>query len=232
MNFELAQALSTPVVPHMQGNNIVQMASHGSDKNLSARFFVEPVFQEFQSNTEGRAIYKDEIFVHISAPGGKTDIIKKVQMEDRMDVPSDPHRFPRQWQQFKDQQEQAPEGTPLEMCAFLAKHRVMELKAMKVFTAEQYADLPDAIGQTLGMGWQRERELCRAFISEDTKLAELSRALASENAMKAEMEMMRQQIAALASQTGQPVPQIQPAIVAAEAPPAKRKYTRRAAVGE
>ena len=223
MNAELATALSSPTVPAFQGNNVVQMAGHGSDKNLSARFFIEPVYQEFESQKEGRAIYKDEAYVHISAPGAKTDIIKKVQMEDRMDVPSDPHRFPRQWQQFKDQMEQAPEGTPLEMCAFLAKHRVMELKACKVFTAEQYAGIPDTVGQTLGMGWQRERELCRAYLSEDSKVQQLSEALAQKTAMEADMAIMRAQIAELASLTGKPIPVIQ----TAPEQPAKRKYTRR-----
>lgn len=223
MNAELATALSSPVVPAFQGNNVVQMAGHGSDKNLTARFFIEPIYQEFESQKQGRAIYKDEIYVHISAPGAKTDIIKKVQMEDRMDVPSDPHRFPRQWQQFKDQVEQAPDGTPLEMCAFLAKYRVMELKAMKIFTAEQYSELPDAIGQTLGMGWQRERELCRAYLNEDVKVQQLSEALASKAAMEADMAIMRAQIAELAGLTGKAIPVIQQS----EEPRAKRTYTRR-----
>lgn len=222
MNAELATALSSPVVPAFQGNNVVQMAGHGSDKNLTAKFFIEPIYQEFESQKQGRAIYKDEIYIHISAPGAKTDMIKKVQMEDRMDVPSDPHRFPRQWQQFQDQIEQAPEGTPLEMCAFLAKHRVMELKACKVFTAEQYAAIPDTVGQTLGMGWQRERELCKAYLSEDSKVQQLSEALAQKTAMEADMAIMRAQIAELASLTGKPIPVIQ-----TEEPRAKRTYTRR-----
>lgn len=225
MNFELATALSSPVVPAFQGNNVVQMAGHGSDKNLTARFFIEPIYQEFESQKQGRAIYKDEIYVHISAPGAKTDMIKKVQMEDRMDVPSDPHRFPRQWQQFKDQVEQAPEGTPLEMCAFLAKHRVMELKAMKIFTAEQYAEIPDSVGQTLGMGWQRERELCRAYLNEDVKVQQLSEALAQKASMEADMEIMRKQIAELAALTGKTVPVIPSTVI--NEPRAKRAYTRR-----
>lgn len=223
MNAELATALSSPVVPAFQGNNVVQMAGHGSDKNLTAKFFVEPIYQEFESQKQGRAIYKDENYVHISAPGSKTDYICKVIMEDRMDVPSHPHRFPRQWQQFQDQTEQAPEGTPLEMCAFLAKHRVMELKACKVFTAEQYAGIPDTVGQTLGMGWQRERELCKAYLSEDSKVQQLSEALAQKTAMEADMAIMRAQIAELAGLTGKPVPVIQ----AAEEPRVKRTYTRR-----
>jgi hypothetical protein len=230
MNPELASALSSHVVPAFQGNNVVQMASSGSDKNLTARFFLEPVYQEFESEKQGRAVYKDEAFVHICAPGAKTDIIKKVQMEDRMDVPSDPRRFPRQWQQFTDQQTQVPDGTPLEMCAFLPKHRVMELKAVKIFTAENYAELPDSAGQTLGMGWQRERELCRAYLSEDNKVQALSKALAEKNAMAADIAALREQIAALGGRAPVAAAPVITHEIAEQ--PAKRKYTRRAQQGE
>lgn len=224
----LASALSSPQVPAFAGNNVVAMASHGNDKNLMARFFKEPVYMEFKSTEAGRAIYEDVNFVHIFAPGGKTDYITRVQMEDRMDVPSHPHRFQRQWQQFLDQQEQTASGTPLEMCAFMAKHRVMELKAKRVFTAEQYAGLPDSILQELGMGARREKELCKAYLSEDEKIQALSKATSERDALKAEMDMMRQQIAALSVQTGKAVPEIH----AEEIAPAKRKYTRRAQAGE
>lgn len=220
----LSSALSSPMVPAFSGNNVVAMASHGSDKNVIARFFKEPVYMEFKSNEAGRAIYEDVNFVHITAPGGKTDYITRVQMEDRMDVPSHPHRFARQWQQFIDQQEQTSSGTPLEMCAFLAKHRVLELKAQRIFTAEQYAGLPDSTLQTLGIGARREKDLCKAYISEDEKIQALSQATAERDALKSEMDIMRQQIAALSVQTGKPIPEIHHE----EIQSAKRKYTRRA----
>lgn len=224
----LASALSSPIVPAFQGNNVVAMTSHGSDKNLMVRFFKEPIYMEFKSDEAGRAIYEDRDYVHIFAPGGKTDYISPVQMQDRMDVPSHPNRFPRQWAQYQSQQEQTASGTPLEMCAFIAKHRVLELKSQRIFTAEQYAQLPDSTLQGLGIGARREKELCKAFISEDEKIQALSKATAERDALKAEMDMMRQQIAALSVQTGKPIPEIH----AEEITPAKRKYTRRAQAGE
>lgn len=228
MQESLASALSSPLVPAFAGNNVVAMTTHGSDKNLMVRFFKEPVYMEFKSGQEGRAIYEDRNFVHIFAPGAKTDYITPVQMEDRMDVPSHPHRFPRQWAQFQAQAEQVADGTPLEMCAFLAKHRVMELKSQRVFTAEQYAGLPDSILQNLGMGARREKELCKAYLSEDEKVQALSKATAERDALQAEMSIMRQQIAALSVQTGKPIPEIH---AEEAAPRQKRPYTRRAQAG-
>lgn len=219
----LAAALSSPQVPAFAGNNVVAMASHGSDRNLMVRFFKEPVYMEFKSNEAGRAIYEDRNYVHIFAPGGKTDFITPVQMEDRMDVPSHPHRFPRQWQQFQSQQEQTANGTPLEMCAFLPKSRVMELKAQRIFTAEQYSELPDSTLQGLGIGARREKELCKAYISEDEKVQALSKATAERDAFASQIEMLRQQVQALSVQTGREIPEIH----AEEPARQKRPYTRR-----
>jgi hypothetical protein len=170
------------------------MASHGSDKDLEVEFFVEDEYQPFLSEKEGRAIYKPVNKVRIGPLGGKSNIIKHVQMEDEPNSPSHPHRFPAHWAAFLAQQEQIPDGTPLEMCKFIPSHRVKELKAKSIHTAEQLANMPDSIIQTLGMGAHRERELTKAYLSEDVKVAELSAALAREAAMKADIDAMKAQL--------------------------------------
>jgi hypothetical protein len=192
MSFEGSYA--DPHVPGFERGSLVAVASHGSDKMLHVRFFIENVYQEFRSKQEGRAIYEPVTKVHIYSPGAKSDIIKTVQMEDEPNMPSHPNRFPRQWAQFKAQQEQIPDGVPLEMCKFLPGYRVMELKAQKIHTAEQYAAVPDNILQSLGMGALRERDLCKAYLSEDVKVAELSAALAEKDAMKSDIEALKAQI--------------------------------------
>jgi hypothetical protein len=190
-------SFAPPVIPNFQGGNVIAMASHGSDANLHVEFFVEDEYQTFQSEKEGRAIYKPVNKVRIAFPGAKSDIIKHVQMRDEPNSPSHPNRFPRQWAAFQSQQAQVPDGTPLEMCKFIAGHRVKELKAANVHTAEQLASMPDSILQTLGMGAMRERDLAKAYISEDAKITELSAALAREAAMKADMDALRTQMAEL-----------------------------------
>lgn len=219
----LSAALSSPIVPAFQGNSVVSMAAHGSDKNMQVRFFAQADYMPFLSTESGKAIYETHEYVHIYAPGAKTDVTHPVQMEDRMDVPSHPHRFPKQWEQFRAQQEQVAEGTPLEMCAFIAKHRVLELKSQRIHTAEQYAGLPDSVLQGLGIGARREKELCKAYISEDEKMKALSRATAANEAMQSQISVLTQQVHALANQTGQQIPEID----TEEAPRQKRKWTRK-----
>jgi hypothetical protein len=192
MSYE-GTSYAQPHVPSF-GQGLVAVASHGNDQNLTVRFYVDNVYQEFQSKQEGRAIYKPVNKVQITFPGAKTDITKDVQMEDEPNSPSHPSRFPRQWAAFLAQQEQIPNGVPLEMCKFLPGYRIMELKAQKIHTAEQYANVPDSVLQALGMGAMRERDLCRAYLSEDVKVAELSAALAEKDVMKADIEALKAQI--------------------------------------
>lgn len=186
-----------PAIPPDFNGSVVAMASHGSDKGLMAEFFVEDVYQEFESEKEGRAIYKPVNKVRIFAPMAKSDIIKHVQMHDEPNSPSHPHRFPRQWAAFLAQQEQTPDGTPLEMCKFIPSHRVKELKAQHIHTAEQIAAMSDMQVQSIGMDGRRLRDLCSSYVSEDKGTKELSAALARESALRADMEAMKAQMAEL-----------------------------------
>lgn len=183
------------IAPPNVHQNLVAMASHGSDAGLHAEFFVEDVYQEFESEKQGRAIYKPVEKVRIFAPMAKSDIIKHVQYEDLPNAPSHPNRFPRQWAAFKAQREQVPDGTPLEMCKFIPSHRVKELKAQHLHTAEQMAGLSDMQIQDVGMDGRRLRDLCKAYVSEDKGTQELSAALARENVLKADIEAMKVQMA-------------------------------------
>ncbi len=190
-------SFAPPIIPAFQGNNVIAMATHGSDANLHVEFYVDDEYQTFESEKQGRAIYKPVNKVRIAQPGAKTDIIKHVQMTDEPNSPSHPNRFPRQWQAFLAQQAQVPDGTPLEMCRFIPSHQVKEFKAQNIHTAEQLANIPDTILQTLGMGAMRARDLAKAYINEDSKVQELSAALARETAMKADMEALKAQMADL-----------------------------------
>lgn len=190
-------SFSAPIATNLNGNNVIAMASHGSDANLHVEFFIEDEYQTFESEKQGRAIYKPVNKVSIAFPGAKSDIIKHVQMTDEPNMPSHPNRFPRQWAAFQAQQTQVPDGTPLEMCKFIAGHRVKELKAQNIHTAEQLASMPDSILQTLGMGIMRERDLAKSYVNEDTKVQELSAALARESALKSDMDALKAQMADL-----------------------------------
>ena len=190
--------------PEFKGS-MVASVSHGDDTGLAVEFFIEDVYQPFLSNKEGRAIYKPVEKVRVRGPASKSEFVTEVyhpapgpEDQDKAPRRNWAQRFPKQYEAFKAQQAQVPDGTPLEMCKFLASHRVKELKALDVHTAEQYAAMPDSIVQTLGMGAPREKALCQQFVSrDDEKVAQLSRALAEAETLKNDMALMKEQMAML-----------------------------------
>lgn len=190
--------------PEFKGS-MVATVSHGDDSGLHVEFFMDDVYQPFKSNKEGRAVYEPVEMVRVIAPGAKSEYVCRVfhpepgpEDQDRVKRRDWAQRFPKQYEAFKSQQVQVPDGTPLEMAKFLASHRVKELKAANIHTVEQYANMPDSVVQTLGMGAGREKALCQQFLAnDDEKTRNLSRAMAEASEAKADVEMLKQQLAQL-----------------------------------
>jgi hypothetical protein len=200
--------LALGTIPEFRGGSMVGMVSHGDDRGLHVEFFIEDVYQPFLSNKEGRAIYKPVEKVRVRGPASKSEFVTDVfapppgpEDQDKSKRRSWADRFPNQYAAFKSQQTQVPDGTPLEMAKFLASHRVKELKAIDVHTVEQYANMPDAVVATLGMGANREKALCQQFLgNDDEKVAQLSRALAENKVMQDDLQMLKDQLAQLNAQ--------------------------------
>lgn len=194
----------------LSGRSAVGMASYGDDRGLAVEFFIEDVYQPFLSEKEGVARYLPVEMVRVRGAAAKGDFITRVfspkpgpEDQDKSIRPGWDKRFPAQYAAFKAQQEQVPDGTPLEMCKFLPSHRVKELKARDVHTVEQYALMPDAVVQTLGMGAPREKKLCEQYLaSDDQKVAQLSSVMAENRSMQQDMQMLKDQLAQLNAQMG------------------------------
>lgn len=191
-------------IPEFRGN-MVGMVSHGDDSGLHIEFFMDDVYQPFLSQKEGMAKYLPVEMVRVIAPGAKSEFVTRVfhpapgpEDQDKAPRKSWADRFPKQYAAFKAQQVQVPDGTPLEMAKFLASHRVKELKAANIHTVEQYANMPDSVVQTLGMGAGREKALCQQFLAnDDEKTRNLSKALSEASEAKADVAMLKEQLAQL-----------------------------------
>lgn len=180
------------------GNQTVAIATHGDDTSVFAEFYTKPFFLEAESQKQGRPIYQDRPYLKITFPADKTKIWDQpVKMEDDINGPSDPHRFPRQWQAFINQQEQVPDGTALTEFPAFTKARVMELKSMNIHTVEQYAAVPDSAN--LGLGWQKERDICKGYLNKSAGLAQFTQLQAENERLKADMESLHQQMRELNS---------------------------------
>lgn len=178
-----------------QGNHL--HVSHGDDSRLFVEFTLEPVHQEAESEKQGRPIYKDVPHIRIHFPGDRTkQIFRPVKMQDDMQGPSDPRRFPKQWEAFREQRAQVQEGTPLEQWAPVSRSEVMSLKAMHIHTIEQLATIADHNLSWLGA--RELREKAAAWLANADGGKEVTRLTAENEKLRADLEAKQVQIDELA----------------------------------
>lgn len=180
----------------MQGG--AASTAHGIDANLHVEFYIDTPLNTFKTQLEGRPIYDTVEMIYIHAPGNKSDFRRKVRLHDEPNYPSDPVRFPRQWQAFRNKTEQTEAGTPVERVPFIQPHRAMELKASRIYTLEQLAMLPDQTVQGLGMDGRKLRDMARAYLDDATRMADIAQRDAENDSLRSEIAALKQQMADLA----------------------------------
>jgi len=175
--------------------------SHGDDSGLFVEFFMESVHLEAKSEEEGRPIYEDRPYIKIMFPGDRTkQIVRPVKMESDTS-PSDPLRFPRQWEAFRAQKEQVQEGTPLEQWAPISKSQALELKGVHIHTVEQLAALAD--NALTWLGARELRDKAAAWLKQANGGKEVVR-LTKENALlREELDAVKAQMKDLAETVSQ-----------------------------
>lgn len=127
----------------------------------------KPVFKLVQienkakSREAGRPIFEDREYVEIIIPGSKNERpVRPVREQDK-------ERWPDEYRRFKEGQEEAQDGTPLEQWPRMTRSRVYELKAVGVFSVEDLAALTDANLSNIGPDGRELREAAQAFMQAD-----------------------------------------------------------------
>lgn len=177
--------------------------SHGDDRGLWVEFSMEPVEQTFLSAKEGHPVWKEIPHIRITQPGGKSDVFRPVKMEQDVAGPSDPQRFPRQWQAFQNQQEQAPDGTPVEQWPPLNKAQVREFKSARILTVEQLAAIPDSAFHSFPiMDLRKFRDMAKKWLENAQGGAAVTSLEAENNRLRDDIEALKAQFAELAAKQG------------------------------
>lgn len=131
-------------------NGHVGTVEYGAgDRTMIAMFYNRPTVDPGKSQEAGRPIYVDRVFVRIHPPGERLNIV------DRAATAADQRRFPTQWHQFKDNRQQTPDGTPIDLLYPEHPSIGASLRAGGVHTIEQCAELSGTAIDQLGMGAQR-----------------------------------------------------------------------------
>lgn len=154
--------LSSPTGIDWNGNvGVVQYG--GGDKNMLAMFYKRPKHNPAKSTEQGRPIYDDVAFVRIHPPGERLNIV------DRPATAADAKRFAVQWAQFQQNQEQVPDGTPIDLLYPEHPSIGAMLRANGVHTIEQCAELSGPAIDSIGMGAQRYTNDAQKYIQASSK---------------------------------------------------------------
>ena len=197
---------AAPKVTQMGENRYA--VSYGDDSGIYVEFENIPILNEARGSLEGRACYDDVPHIKIMFPGDKTKVlVRKVRMEPDAGNPSDPQRFPKQWERFISQQEQKADGTPITEWPPITKGQAMELKAIHVHTVETLAAFPD--GALSWMGARELREKAKAWLNNAKGGSEVTRLLGENDTLRNDVEVLKRQVAELVGLTGKPVPTIE-----------------------
>lgn len=135
----------------------------GGDRNMIAMFYNRPTANPGKSSEAGRPIFEDRVFVRIHPVGERLNIV------DRPATVQDQRRFPTQWNQFKDNRQQIPEGTPIDLLYPEHPSIGASLRAGGVHTIEQCAELSGTAIDQLGMGSQRYSNDAQKYIAAANK---------------------------------------------------------------
>ena len=172
-------------------------------RHLLPRFFIE---------TRGRedGSFHDVELVEILIPGdNKNGPIHKI--DDRIKK-----KFGPQYAAWKNGQDQAANGTPLELLVGTGQ-LLYELKAKNIFTVEAVAELSDQIVEGLGLGGKELREKARKLLGKQKRASEIAEQVRKDNEiadLKSQLVEQSRKLDTLLTtmQAGQtsPVPQQEP----------------------
>ena len=141
----------------------VHQTPNAGDDQLAVKFFIDIVQDHAATLVEGRPIFKDVEWVHISIPGSKDNVV--VRPVRYKGPRNDVDRFPRHYAAFKNRVEgdaQQP-GTRLEEWPLLTRGQVEELKFFNIKTVEQLAGAADGVGQNF-MNFHSLKQKAKDFL--------------------------------------------------------------------
>jgi len=156
-----------------------------ADKRLFVTFFSEAVQNESQTLEQGRPIFDDVDMIRIMYPGSKDTTVGVAHYGYQQ-------RFPKQWAQYKAEQDQTTSGTPLSSVPWLTKAQVAEMLAMNLRSVEQLAGMPDNVAQRF-MNHHALKQQAQAYLDAAAGAAPLLK-------MTAELSKRDEQIAELQAQ--------------------------------
>lgn len=177
--------------------------TYGDDNQTLVRFYDREFLDPAASEEAGRPIHKSKTYCERMFPGDKTK-----KMDEPVDITGADGKnlhlqYPRQFAAYQAQTEYVPEGTSLLEWPPLPRAEAMDIKAsLKIHTVEQLASLPDSALTWLGA--QQWRNKAKVWLDTAAGPAGVLKIQAENENLRADIEMLKQQIKDLASLKTEP----------------------------
>jgi hypothetical protein len=143
---------------NMDSSGVGTVEYNGGPQGQLAIFYKRPCVDAKASAEAGRTIKRDQTYVRIAPPGERLNII------DRPATRQDMMIWARQYAQFEQNQEQRPDGTPVELLHPDQPSIGQNLRAFGIHTVEQLAVLSANAIESIGMGGQQYVNDAQAYI--------------------------------------------------------------------
>lgn len=175
---------------------------------------VTPLFKniaiknEAKSKLAGRPIFDDMEVVEVRFAGTKDySVFPSMEYSHWIDDEETgerrrityAERWPRQYRQFKEKQQQTKSGTPLDYLPFLTEAKRSELRALSIYTAEALAELDGLPLKNLGTGGRDLKNLATDYLASSDHNAVISRMQQEIEALKAKLSVQEEERQYLAS---------------------------------
>jgi hypothetical protein len=132
------------------------------DKKLAVKFYKKAIHQKFESEKEGRQIYKDVDYVKIRVPGDKFSVVDKPVTDKEKE------RFSIQWENYQNKQAAIQEGTPIDMLPGISPAIAETYRANHIETIEQLSGVSEQAIKRLGMGARDLVNKAKKFLEGDS----------------------------------------------------------------
>jgi hypothetical protein len=110
-----------------------------ADRNLAVKFYFDAVHNQEKSETEGRAIFDQVVFIEKRVRGDRLNVVQR-PMRDGED-----RQFREAYRAFQNAEESVATGTPLKEWPSMTKALLEELKYLGFHTVEQLAEASDSV---------------------------------------------------------------------------------------
>ena len=145
---------------------------------------------EHRSVVENRPVFEERVHITKIVPGDARLVI------DRPIRETDKEEFAEQWAHWQLTKENKVLGIPIDHWHSITETQKAEFKALKIFTVEQFANLPDSAADRI-MGFHGLRAKAKVFVEAGKDAELLGKIRAEADAKVAAMEAKMAELTAL-----------------------------------